>query len=345
MTNFTQEEYLKLQAEFAAREKQIEEKIWVDTEAGRINDLLRQHFNLSIQEFTTVTLRYLSEFCNAFSAVIYVWDIDKKAFVAEGGYACNIEKLPYKQLAMGDGVVGQAGQSQKKMYFENIPPENIQIQAASVQLSAAALLVIPLVFNDKSVGVLEFVFLQNVDKKLQQVIDKVSQSVAAMLESIANNAITKKLLHESQEQAEALRAQEEEMRQNLEELKATQEAMEKKQQEMEALSRKLAANEEVLQRALQASKDKEKEIAFINEELKKNQTELLKTVQQLQETHKDLEKQRASEEQRMKAQLESTKSIVAKFQEKQKAEIDKLKALIEEKDKEIEALRHKEIRP
>ncbi|NJL15646.1 MAG: PAS domain S-box protein [Microscillaceae bacterium] len=63
-------------------------------------------------------------------------------------------------------------------------------------------------------------------------MEKVSESIATSLASVKNNEITHRLLLASQEQADTLRAQEEELRQNNEELLATQEEMQRRGNEL-----------------------------------------------------------------------------------------------------------------
>jgi hypothetical protein len=62
-------------------------------------------------------------------------------------------------------------------------------------------------------------------------VKKLAENIASALANTKTNEQTKKLLKESQIQAEQLRAQEEEMRQNMEELSATQEQMNMKENE------------------------------------------------------------------------------------------------------------------
>ena len=96
-------------------------------------------------------------------------------------------------------------------------------------------------FNDRTFGVIELIYLDNLGQKYLNLLEVVSRNVAAMLESITNNELTKHLLQQSQEQAEALRAQEEEMRQNMEEMQSTQEAIANKQKELEYNQKKTRA--------------------------------------------------------------------------------------------------------
>ena len=62
-------------------------------------------------------------------------------------------------------------------------------------------------------------------------IEKLAENIASAIMGVKTSERTQHLLHASQQQAEELKAQEEEMRQNLEELSATQEEMQRKEKE------------------------------------------------------------------------------------------------------------------
>src|SRR5690606_11262968 len=63
--------------------------------------------------------------------------------------------------------------------------------------------------------------------------------VASMISNARVNDRTKKLLEESQQQSEEMRAQEEEMRQNMEEMQATQEQVQRQADEMRKMQESL----------------------------------------------------------------------------------------------------------
>lgn len=88
-------------------------------------------------------------------------------------------------------------------------------------------------------GLLELASFELLEEYKIQFLEKIAESVAAILHNRQVARQTKLLLEESRRRENELVQQEEEMRQNTEELQATQEAMERQRKELEQEIREL----------------------------------------------------------------------------------------------------------
>lgn len=296
----SQEEYEKLVTEFAEKETRLEEKLWIDSNLTKLDDVLRLNYNKSVSEFATVVLRYIAELSNAFSGTFFFYDKEKRHIEAIAGYAHNINKLQKKYYQVGEGVIGQVIVSKKNLFFDNIPAENVQTSLSTVAIEVSNVLIFPLIFNEQVHGVIELVYIYEISEKNITLLGSLSRNIAVMLESISKNEMNRKLLFESQEATEALRAQEEEMRQNMEELQATQEAMKQKQKEVELANEKLKRNEDVLRKSIQKAKEQEIKLKEANAELATREEEMRQNLEELSATQETLEKQKKELEQKDK---------------------------------------------
>lgn len=231
--NISLEEFTRLKQEFEAKEKKFEAQLWVDSTLNKFDGLMRENYAKSLEEFSAIVIQRIAELTNAFSGIIYTFDKVNEVFKANAGYAIKIEQLNKRAFKAGEGIVGQAVASAKTLVFEKIPAENVEVYFSSAKVNVANIRVVPLIFNEVVYGVLELIFITDLDDVYTRLLDKMSRSIATMIESILNNDFNQKLLIDSQEQTDLLRAQEEELRQNLEEMAATQDLMNKQQKELE----------------------------------------------------------------------------------------------------------------
>ena len=138
---------------------------------------------------------------------------------------------------------------------------------------------------------------------------------------------TKKMLRESQAQAEELQAQEEELR-------ATMEAEAKRSKDLERTNFQAEAQKQMMHKIIEKLKEKEKESQAQEEELRAQQEELRQNMEEL-ETTIEAEAQRNKELERVHAQAEAQKQIMIKSLEKFKQRENELIIELELKEKII----------
>ncbi|MCU0444147.1 MAG: GAF domain-containing protein [Microscillaceae bacterium] len=304
-----EDKYKQLSAEFAQKTQEMQARQWIDSSIAQFDELIRLNYNKSLLEFADVVLDYSAEFAGAYSGVIYIINPENNLLEAIGSYAYDLQSLASQSLELGQGLVGQAAESQKVMKLDNIPAANVVMHSsATFQVNTVSILILPLVFNQKVFGVIELIFVANLDDLARQVLERVGRNIAIMIESISNHTLTQKLLQDSQQQTEALRAQEEELRQNMEELKATQEAMAQKQAELEKANEKMKASETILHKALDTAKKKEKEVQNLLKQTQE-QTEALRA--QEEELRQNMEELHSTQEEMYKQQILLNAQLVA----------------------------------
>ncbi|MFM7486731.1 MAG: GAF domain-containing protein, partial [Cytophagales bacterium] len=137
-------------------------------------------------------------------------------------------KVLQKRVYVGNGMLGQAYFEGTTLVLKEIPAEYIQITSGLGQATPRFLVIVPFKNDEKVQALLEMASFRIFEEHEILFLEKAGEFVASAIYTATINDKTLRLLKQSQEQAEVMRAQEEELRQNMEEMQTTQESIERK---------------------------------------------------------------------------------------------------------------------
>ncbi|MEL6535728.1 MAG: GAF domain-containing protein [Bacteroidota bacterium] len=219
------------QIEVARSDEQA--RAWIGSSVGRINDLLREAPTLEalfpplIKEWVTAV--------GAFQGVLYIRTQDEKTqeifLNREATYALSREDELPQRINDGEGQIGIVFVRKQKAILEDLPEDYIHISSGLGSTRPQQVIICPMVTHGQVEGVFEIASIEKLEPAAIQYLEESATIVAATLQNLHTNENTRRLLEVSQQQAEDLRSQEEEMRQNVEELQATQEEMRRKEKD------------------------------------------------------------------------------------------------------------------
>ncbi|HEY9005397.1 GAF domain-containing protein [Ohtaekwangia sp.] len=150
-------------------------------------------------------------------------------------YAYDRKKFMQKTIYFGSGLIGQACLEKEMIYITDVPQDYIKITSGLGNATPNNVVILPLIHNEIIQGVIEIASFRKLSPHELDFFRQFGDLLASEISNEKVNAQTRYLLQRSQEQAEELRAQEEEMRQNMEELQATQEQMQRQMRETKPL--------------------------------------------------------------------------------------------------------------
>lgn len=224
--------YIELVEKLEQENEQMKARLWVDSNLTKFDDVLRNNYDKSLAEFADAVIFHLAKLTQSIRGTFFNINTDTNNIEALAGYACTVETLAKTSFRVGEGLIGQAVKGRESITLDDIPANNMVLEASMGQLSGNSVVVIPLIFNQEVYGVIELLYLQKVAPKYIDLLERLSQNIASMLNSIQSNLQTRLLLVEAQELEHELRTQEEELRQNMEEPNATQEKMHTKERDL-----------------------------------------------------------------------------------------------------------------
>ncbi len=246
------------------RQKNTENN-WKQESLVEISELLQGEKTVS--DLGNQVLSKLSNILNIQVGAIYIEDDDYYKLVSSHAYFNR--KSGDNRFKLGEGLVGQAALEKNTILFNEIPEDYIIIKSGLGETKPKRILIVPLIFKKKTVAVLELAGIEEFSPQKLDLITQISENLAIAFNSIKVNTEMKILLNKTQEQAEELRAQQEELLESnkvLEEktgaLRVSEEELQQQQEELRVTNEELIEKTKSLEQ--QKSSISEKNLALEN---------------------------------------------------------------------------------
>lgn len=221
-----------LQEIATSQEKQRKEEelnAWISNGVAHFNEILRLKNN-DIEELSYAIIKELVKYINAIVGGIYISKTDDRnntVLELSSLFAYDRKRYIETKVSPGEGLIGTAFVEQHKIYMREIPEDYLKISSGLGESSPNELLIVPLLYQERIHGVMEIATLGTFEPHVIEFVERIAEGLASTISSVIINSETARLLAESNEKAEKLHSQEEELRQNMEELHASQEERER----------------------------------------------------------------------------------------------------------------------
>ena len=206
--------------------------------------------DLPLERLGENVLRFLTQFLDAQVGAV---------FVAEGASYRRVagHGIPAGEVAMvrpGDGLVGQAAKDNAPIRVRDVPPGYLPIGSSTGKSDARELLIAPASIDRHVYAVVEFGFFGTAGPGPEELLKRVSESIAAAVRASSDRMRLEELLQETQQQTEELQTREEELRVNNEELeeqsrtlRESRAQLESQQAELEQINSQLEEQAQTLE--------------------------------------------------------------------------------------------------
>ncbi len=192
-----------------------QERNWLKTGKAELGERMRGEQELSI--LARKIIEYLCGRIDAKIGALYLVR-DKNMLQFAGGYAYKKREDIPDQFKFGEGLVGQAAMEKKSIIINNVPEDYIKINSGLGESAPRNILVTPFFYEDELKGVIEIGSFQEFTDTHKDFLDQAGEGIAISIYACESFIRTRKLLEETQIQAEELRAQQEELQQTNQEL-------------------------------------------------------------------------------------------------------------------------------
>jgi HAMP domain-containing protein/signal transduction histidine kinase/CheY-like chemotaxis protein len=209
-------------------------------------------------------------------------ELDALQLVSSYGY--KQRKAISNRFKFGEAIVGQAALERKSILIDQAPEDYIRITSGLGESAPANIVVIPVIFEEQVMAVIELASFKPFTQVQQAFLDQLAETVGVVLNTIQANSRTEELLQQSQTLTQELQSQSEE-------LQAQQEELKRSNAELEEQAASLKASEELLQ-------SQQEELQQTNEELEEKAALLEEQNKRIEIKNQEIELARAALEEK-----------------------------------------------
>ncbi|MEV7345410.1 HAMP domain-containing protein [Streptomyces sp. NPDC093544] len=210
-------------------------KDWLESNLARLAALMQGHRDL--MEVADLILRELTPLVNAQYGAFFLADPEEEtlrtaipakglAFIAGYGSAqgatVDTGGMPVH------GLVRQAAREKKRILVEEAPPDYIKINSGLGEAAPASVVIIPILFEDKLLGVIELASFSRFSDVHLAFFDQFVNTIGVAINTIIANSRTESLLGESQRLAVQLQDRSDELQSQQAELQRSNAELEEK---------------------------------------------------------------------------------------------------------------------
>jgi hypothetical protein len=227
--------FLTLGEKIASYSEKEKEQCWIAEGLAKFSALFR-NYSSDLNGLSDNVLKELVRQMNANQGALFVLDeredtgpvMEMKAM-----YAYNRKKYFSKEIAPGEGLVGQCFLEGDKIYMTRVPENYAHITSGLGEAVPRTILLLPLKWNDRVMGVIEIASFSPFTSSQFVFIEKITEGLAGAIQSVKDSEKTKKLLERSEIITATLKNRENDLGESLKEMRLIQEDQLRKQEEIQ----------------------------------------------------------------------------------------------------------------
>ncbi|AMQ00506.1 Histidine kinase [Pedobacter cryoconitis] len=207
-----------------------QQKNWLLSSASAINESMRGE-----QETDELSTHIITELCTYLAAsvgALYLFNPKKETLQLSGAYAYQEKKGKLKEIALGEGLVGQVALEKRIKQLNDIPADYLKISSGLGDTAPKNIIIIPVIFEEETIAVIELGFSAEPDEIVILLLNMITESIGVGINSAVARAQLRDLFLQTQQQAEELESQQEELRTTNEELIHKSEELQASEEEL-----------------------------------------------------------------------------------------------------------------
>ncbi|GGZ89004.1 histidine kinase [Streptomyces echinoruber] len=177
-----------------------------------------------------------------------------------GSYGYSMGSMP-TSFRPGEALIGTAAQEKRTILVENAPSGYLKIASGLGEAPPAQVIVIPLLFEGKVLGVIELASFTPFTQIQKDFLSQIAEMIATSVNTISVNTKTERLLKQSQELTEQLRIRSAELEQRQKALQASNAELEEKAELLARQNRDIEVKNTEIEEARQVLEERAEQLA------------------------------------------------------------------------------------
>src|ERR1700761_9582898 len=238
---------------------------WLKTNLASIGSMLQGHRDLEI--VAELIMEELAPLLGAQHGTFFLmedWGGERRLRLI-AGYGLRADKDAPIQYRIGQSLIGQVAKSKRPVVVDNIPQGYIKISSGLGDASPASLAIMPLLFEDQVLGVVELASFTQFTRIQLAFLEQLAETLGISVNAIIANSRTDALLEESQRLTAELQVRSGELQARSEELTRSNEDLEDKAALLAAQKRDIEAKNEEIELAREEIEARARQLALASQ--------------------------------------------------------------------------------
>ncbi|MFI1204478.1 HAMP domain-containing protein [Streptomyces sp. NPDC020883] len=246
-----------------------EEQDWLKGNLARISGLMQGRRDL--KDVATLIMSELSPAVSAQHGAFFLAarpDAQEIGTDGDGGYELRLMgSYGYSMGEMpttfrpGETLIGTAAEEGRTILVENVPSGYLKIASGLGEAPPANIIVLPVLFEDKVLGVIELASFQPFTQIQKDFLSQIAEMIATSVNTISVNTKTEVLLGQSQELTEQLRERSAELESRQKALELSNSELEEKAEQLRAQNRDIEVKNTEIEEARQVLEERAEQLA------------------------------------------------------------------------------------
>ncbi|GAA2680370.1 HAMP domain-containing protein [Streptomyces lunalinharesii] len=177
-----------------------------------------------------------------------------------GSYGYSMGEMP-TTFKPGETLIGTAAEEGRTILVENVPSGYLKIASGLGEAPPANVIVLPVLFEDKVLGVIELASFQPFTQIQKDFLSQIAEMIATSVNTISVNTKTEVLLGQSQELTEQLRERSAELESRQRALELSNSELEEKAEQLRAQNRDIEVKNTEIEEARQVLEERAEQLA------------------------------------------------------------------------------------